>query len=197
MIRQLDALRWHILARAMFAIRRRKWPANLVVLGPLGIGGRGALHIGHDVRIVSLSRYNRAGINHPTQLAIEPSGTLQIGDRVGLSGAAIYCENEIRIGNDVLMGANCRVYDTDFHPVAAEDRLLGRPPLTGAIQICDNVWLGANVTVLKGVTIGARTVVAAGSIVTSNLPEDCVAAGNPARVVRSLPFKNNAKVKEK
>jgi acetyltransferase-like isoleucine patch superfamily enzyme len=133
-----------------------------------------------------MSRYNRAGINHPTQLVVGPHASLQIGDRVGISGAAIYCSERITIGNDVLIGANCLIYDTDFHPISARDRLAGKPPLTGAVEIGDGVWLGANVTVLKGVAIGARTVVAAGSIVTKSLPEDCVAAGIPARFVRHI-----------
>lgn len=186
MIRKLDRLRWYLLARLIFALRRRPWPQNLVVLGPLGLGGRGAMRIGRDVRIVSLSRYNRAGINHPTELAVEHTGTLEIGDRVGISGAAIYCATGIRIGNDVLLGANCRIYDTDFHPLTALDRLRGNPPLTAPVAIGNQVWLGANVTVLKGVTIGERTVVAAGSVVVTDLPADCLAGGVPAKVIRNL-----------
>lgn len=186
MISKLDTFRWLILARLVFALRRRTWPKELVVLGPIGLGGSGILRIGRSVRIVSLSRYNRAGINHPTQLAVEPKGQLEIGDRVAMSGAAIYCTTQISIGNDVLLGANCRIYDTDFHPLDAAGRRLGRPPMTAPIAIGDDVWLGANVTILKGVSIGARTVVAAGSVVTSDLPPDCLAGGAPARLIRKL-----------
>tara|TARA_R110001606_G_scaffold314556_6_gene461332 strand:+ start:9774 stop:10334 length:561 start_codon:yes stop_codon:yes gene_type:complete len=183
MIRKLDALRWYVLARTNFALRKRPWPQGLSVLGPVGLGGGGQLTIGSDVKIVSLSRYNRAGINHPTELAVEAGASLTIGDRVGMSGAAIYASERIIIGNDVLLGANVKIYDTDFHPLSAADRLASKPSATAPVEIHDAVWLGANVTVLKGVTIGARTVVAAGSIVTKDLPPDVLAAGIPARVI--------------
>jgi acetyltransferase-like isoleucine patch superfamily enzyme len=169
-----------------FWLKGYAWPQDLRVLGPIGLGGTGDLRIGSGVKIVSLSRYNRAGINHPVQLAVEPRATLSIGDRVGISGGAIYCSQMITIGDDVLLGANCRIYDTDFHPLAAADRLAGKPPQTAPVAIGNNVWLGANVTVLKGITIGAGTVVAAGSVVTRDLPANCLAAGSPARVVRHI-----------
>lgn len=183
MIRKLDALRWYCIARVTFWLRKRPWPKRLSVLGPLGLGGRGQLKIGSDVKIVSLSRYNRAGINHPCQIAVEEKASLTIGDRVGMSGVSIYAAEKITIGNDVLLGANSRVYDTDFHPLSAAERLASKSPATAAVEIHDAVWLGAGVTVLKGVTIGARTVVAAGSIVTKDLPADSLAAGIPARVI--------------
>ena len=78
------------------------------------------------------------------------------------------------------------MYDTDFHPVDYQDRRESQPGLTADVAIEDDVWLGANVTVLKGVTIGARAVIGAGSVVTRDIPADTFAAGAPARVVRTL-----------
>lgn len=92
-------------------------------------------------------------------------------------------------------GANTLITDSDAHSIDWEDRRreLGHGPKPGdtsksgePVRINDDVWLGMNVTVLKGVEIGARTVVGAGSIVTHSLPQDCLAAGIPARVIRRL-----------
>jgi acetyltransferase-like isoleucine patch superfamily enzyme len=85
-----------------------------------------------------------------------------------------------------MCGANVAIMDTDWHSLDAEQRQAGTAGLSTPVLIEDDVWLGINVTVLKGVTIGARTVVAAGSIVTRSLPADVIAAGQPARVVRAV-----------
>ncbi|HET6394984.1 MAG TPA: sugar O-acetyltransferase [Blastococcus sp.] len=90
----------------------------------------------------------------------------------------------ITIGDDVQIGPNVQLL-TPTHPVEPEPR---RQKWEAAqpIVIGDNVWLGGGAIVLPGVTIGANTVVGAGSVVTRDLPADVVAVGNPARVVRTL-----------
>ncbi|RWD52505.1 acyltransferase [Mesorhizobium sp.] len=181
-----ERLFWNALAALQFAVRRRKMPRGLSVLGPVGLGGAGVLEIGDSVTIVSKSRFNRAGINHPTQLVVGASGKLSIGDNVGISGASIFCVENIAIGNNVLVGVNCNIFDTDFHAVDYLDRRHGRGTLSAPIVIEDDVWLCANVTVLKGVRIGARSVIAAGSVVTSDIPPNCLAGGVPCKVIRSL-----------
>ncbi|MCP9234074.1 hypothetical protein NMG46_28380 [Mesorhizobium sp. LMG 17147] len=163
-----------------------------MVLGPLGLSARGRIVIGENVTIVNSSRFNRAGINHPTQLVAGQGATLTIGDNTGISGAAIFCSNSITIGNHVLIGANCRIYDTDFHPVDFMERRRRRPCSTAPIIIEDDVWLGEGVTILKGVTIGARSVIAAGSVVTKNIGSDTLAGGMPARPIRPVNGRNVA-----
>ena len=152
-LRAVELGYWRLCARLEFLVRGLAWPRGLVVKGPVGLGVRGRIEIGADVTIVSLSKFNRAGINHPTQLSVEPGGVLRIGSRVGMSGAAIYCAERITIGDDVLIGANCRIYDTDFHPVDFMERRSGGRPKTASVSIGDDVWLGAGVTVLKGARI--------------------------------------------
>jgi acetyltransferase-like isoleucine patch superfamily enzyme len=177
---------WYLCARAQFAVRGVKWPQHLTVKGPLGLSAIGRIELGDHITIVNDSKYNRAGINHSTQLVAGRGAILKIGNNVGMSGASIYAESSIEIGNHVLLGANARIYDTDFHPIHFQDRMAGVPPKTAPVVIGDHVWLAANVTVLKGVSIGARSVIAAGSVVTSNIPEDCLAGGIPARVIRKI-----------
>jgi acetyltransferase-like isoleucine patch superfamily enzyme len=177
---------WRARARLEFLVRGISWPGGLVIKGPIGLSVQGEIRLGRDVTIVSDSKFNRAGVNHPTQLAVEMGGLLEIGDRVGMTGAAIYCAERITIGNDVLIGANCRIYDTDFHPVDFQERRSGARPKTAPVAIGNDVWLGAGATVLKGVTSGDRTVVAAGAVVVADLPSDVVAGGVPAKLIRTL-----------
>ena len=84
----------------------------------------------------------------------------------------------------MFIAPNCGFY-TAGHPLDAEQRNLGLE-YAWPITVGDNVWIGANVTVLPGVTIGSNTVIAAGSVVTRDIPAGVVAAGNPCRVLRAI-----------
>lgn len=148
------------------------------------------ISIGRNATIVSDSTFNQAGINHPTQLIAGAGAELIIGDDTGISGASIYAMEIIEIENHVLIGANCHIYDTDFYPMSWKQRRSSGPPATASVNIEDDVWLAANVTVLKGVTIGARSVIAAVSIVTHDIPTDVLAGGIPAVVIKSLSSDN-------
>lgn len=114
---------------------------------------------------------------------------ISIGDNVGMSSTVLWAHNKIVIGNYVKIGGNCIIIDTDAHNM---DYLLRRSPSTDwgismPVVIEDDVFIGMNCLILKGVTIGARSIIAAGSVVTKSIPADCVAGGNPARVIRSIP----------
>lgn len=110
---------------------------------------------------------------------------LHIGDRTFINFGLVALDVAmISIGDDVQIGPNVQLL-TPTHPLVASER---RAKLEGAapIAIGDNVWLGGGVIVLPGVTIGADTVVGAGSVVTRDLPSGVLAVGNPARVIRHL-----------
>lgn len=124
---------------------------------------------------------NPSGINRPCSLTTLADGAeITIGNHCGFSGTALVCGSRVEIGNRVRCSPNTWIIDTDGH--LDDSRTSPNRP----IKIEDNVWLGANVTVLKGVTIGANTLVAAGSVVSRSLPGDVVAAGVPARVLRNI-----------
>jgi acetyltransferase-like isoleucine patch superfamily enzyme len=111
---------------------------------------------------------------------------VSVGDRCGFSGTVIAAAESIAIGDRVMCGANVTITDTDWHPIDSGRRSAGEPGRSAAVVIESDVWIGMNVTVLKGVTIGAGTVVAAGSLVTHSLPPGVVAAGQPAVPVRTI-----------
>ena len=110
-----------------------------------------------------------------------------IGDNVGMSSTRMWIHDKLTIGNNVKIGACVLLIDTDTHPMDYEIRRTSNKGTKSApIVIEDDVWIGAHSIVLKGVTIGARSIIGAGSVVTKDVPSDCVAAGNPCKVIRYL-----------
>ena len=145
------------------------------------------IRIGRKCCFRSARCSNIAGINRPVLLAARKSGRIEIGDHCGLSATVIVADTSVKIGNRVMIGVNCTIADTDFHPVAAEARFAGERGKTLPITIGDDVFIGMNSMVLKGVTIGRGSVIAAGSVVTKDLPPGVLAGGVPAKVIRRLP----------
>lgn len=104
-----------------------------------------------------------------------------------MTGGSIVVESSITIGSNVSVGANTIICDTDFHPVDSLRRLQDpNHGETAPIKIEDNVFIGMQCLILKGVTIGTGSAIGAGSIVTKDVPPAVVVAGNPARVIREL-----------
>ncbi len=112
------------------------------------------------------------------------SSRIKIGARTYINRYSIIDATEkIEIGADCMLGPHCYVTDHD-HNISGGNRKSELPAT--ATTLHDNVWLGAHVTVLKGVSIGTGSVIGAGSVVTRSIPENCLAIGSPARVIRSL-----------
>ena len=132
--------------------------------------------------------------------SIGEKGQCTIGDFTLLNGALIMAEEKIDIGSHCLISWNVGIADSDFHPLEPAQRLINaqalapyfadrppRPELKAApIKIADNVWIGMNAVILKGVTIGENSVVAAGAVVTRSVSPNTVVAGNPAVVVKQF-----------
>lgn len=129
---------------------------------------------------------NEVGLNRPCKVStLREAAEVRIGGGCGLSGTVIAASSQVVLGERVLCGANVTIIDSDAHGLALELRRSAPQPRPVLIE--DDVWLGLNVIVLKGVTIGRGTVVAAGSVVAADLPSGVVAAGQPAAVVGELP----------
>jgi acetyltransferase-like isoleucine patch superfamily enzyme len=132
--------------------------------------------------------------------AVGVNGTCTVGDFTLMNGALVMAEERIEIGSHCLISWNVGIADSDFHPLAPAQRIIDahalapffkdRPPRpklrTAPVIISDNVWIGMNAIILKGVTIGENSVVAAGAVVTKSVPANVVVAGNPAAVVRDV-----------
>lgn len=121
----------------------------------------------------------------PIELGVGEGATLEIGASTFINyGTSIGATLSVRIGPNCNIGTYVTIIDNDFHRLEPELRLL-RPP-SAPVIIEENVWLGARVIVLPGVTIGTGSVIGAGSVVARSIPSRSLAVGVPARVIRSL-----------
>lgn len=150
----------------------------------------GQVFIGNNVRINSASWANPIGLGDRTYFQIFDGGKIVIGNGSGISNTAITCAEKITIGNNVLLGAGCKIFDTDFHPIETKYRLSEVQEKskiqTCPVEICDGAFIGGGAYILKGVTIGFNSIVGAGSVVAKSIPPNEVWAGNPARFIKSL-----------
>lgn len=161
-------------------------PVKCVGLPRIERSAAGMIEFGHGVCLRSARSSNIAGVFQPVSLGTLRGGRIVIGDGCGISGSTLVAAEQITLGKHVLLGVGCRIFDCDFHPVDASARIRGERGKSAAVVLEDDVWLAAGVTVLKGVTIGKGTVVSAASVVTRSLPAGVLAAGNPARVIRTV-----------
>jgi acetyltransferase-like isoleucine patch superfamily enzyme len=137
--------------------------------------------------INSSGRSNSVGMSKRFSIYTKKGAIVTIGDNTGFSGVSIHCINKIQIGNDTIIGANTSVWDNDLHELNYLERLNRSGNINSSpIYIGSNVFIGESCRILKGVTIGDRSIVGAGSIVTKNIPSDEIWAGNPAVFIRSL-----------
>lgn len=150
--------------------------------------GKGLVQIGDNFTYVSGDCLNPIQRNLRGSFFIEKGGKIIIGENVGISSSCIWVQNELRIGNNVNIGADCLIIDNDSHSIDyMERRRKSREAILNApIEISDDVWIGAKCIILKGVKIGARSVIGAGSVVTKDIPEDVIAAGNPCKIVKRI-----------
>jgi acetyltransferase-like isoleucine patch superfamily enzyme len=176
-------------------------PGSMLAFPPGSVFGEGSIIIGASVLIgemVSLS----AGMVPGQDLGSEP--VLRIGDRCVIGrGSHVVAHQSVLIGDDVFTGPYVYITDQN-HGYTDPDVPIGRqPPLNSAVSIGAGSWLGAGAIVLPGALIGRNVVVAAGSVVRTPVPDHCVVAGVPARVVRMyelgagwVPARNSAAVAE-
>jgi acetyltransferase-like isoleucine patch superfamily enzyme len=144
---------------------------------------RSRIDIGNYCHFNSSPDSNLIGVNRPCILStLSEDANIKIGDYCGFSGAVIGCAKKVDIGNNVRCGANTLITDTDWH---TDDPRIGPD---APVIIGNSVWLGVNVTILKGVTIGENTLVATGSVVTRSLPANVMAGGIPAKPLKELAW---------
>jgi acetyltransferase-like isoleucine patch superfamily enzyme len=167
------AAEYRMRAWAKWSLRRvRAVGPKAVVLGHPDVDATD-LEVGESFKIWSGHR----------KTVISGGGRIRMGDRVFVNcGTTIIAVQEIVVGDDVAFANEVFVMDSNSHGVE------GKPHVQSPVRIGDGTWLGNRAMVLPGVTIGRRVVVAAGAVVTRDVPDDSLVAGNPARVVRSLTY---------
>jgi NDP-sugar pyrophosphorylase family protein len=159
---------------------------NIVIRGFPIFEIHGSAEIKCNNTFVSSTKYNPVGISKTCNIYVSPEGELTLGNGGGYSGVSIVCWEKIVIGDYCGFGGNVSIWDTDFHGLHYKERTEKHAVKTAPIVIGDNVWVGANCLILKGVNIGDRSVIGAGSVVTKNIPSDEVWAGNPAHFIKKI-----------
>ena len=175
--------RWLSLADKARAVLWAKWSlrgcesvgSRTRLEGRLVVSPIGSIRVGRNVRF--------RAVHVPIELGAARKAVLEIGDETFInSGVSIAAMRSVRIGRNCAIGNYTLIMDSDFHNI--DDHT--KPAIPEPIVIGDNVWLGARVTVLKGVTIGDGAVVAAGAVVTRDVAPRTLVGGVPARLIRSL-----------
>ena len=115
-----------------------------------------------------------------------PESVITIGNNCRLNGTVIHSNERIDIGNNCMFGPGTVLSDNDAHRVTTDYNERLKKAVSRPIIIKDNVWVGMNCIVLKGVTIGENSIVAAGSLVTKDVMANCLYAGSPAKKIKSL-----------
>lgn len=144
----------------------------------------GDIEIGNNVTVNSGASANVVGARK-TAICCMSNAYLKIGDNCGLSNCVIYAYDKIIIENDVFIGGGTEIYDTDFHSLDYKLRLSGHSGAHAPVIIKKGAFIGAKVIILKGITIGEKSIIGAGSVVTKNIPDGEIWAGNPARRVNN------------
>lgn len=167
-------------------IHRVKTGKKLRINGPLYLRGRGKVQIGNNVIINSSRQSNPAGGTSRTTLWSYQGAELVIKDNTGISNCVIVSRHSVMIEENVKIGVGCLIYDTDFHSsdflsrrTAEQDIPTNRPVL-----IKKDAFIGACCIILKGVTIGERAIIGAGSVVTKDVPPGEIWGGNPAKCIK-------------
>jgi acetyltransferase-like isoleucine patch superfamily enzyme len=168
----------HLKLKLYGVVYGQKVRGNRVVLknvGKIKIGNR-----------VSLNSYPggepyRTGLQTHCREAI-----ISIGNDCNLNGTMIHCRTSVKIGSYCMFGPGSKIVDNDAHRVSIDVAKRRKPPKSAQISIEDNVWVGMNSLILKGVTIGKNSIIAAHSVVLKNVPENVLVAGNPAKLIKNL-----------
>lgn len=186
------------LFKLLMKIAKIKYGKNLSLKGlPVIYNKRGAkIEIGNNVTIKSRFLSNLVGLYSRTVIVTRsPEAEIIIGNNVGISGTVIYARKGIYIGDYTCIGGNCKILDNDFHPIDSTIRLQLLQDIHGGesslvpcseIFIGKNCFIGCNTIILKGTVLGDCCVVGAGAVVSGNFEDNCIIAGNPAKIIKRL-----------
>ena len=168
--------------RARLRLALLRTAGRQVACGARPVFWRGSPTLDGDGSIEIGDRFKAYGAPLPPRVTAGAGAGVTIGNGVMLNyGVEVYAARQVTIGDDVSIGDLAAVYDTDFHEIE-QGAEIGVAPVT----IGSNVWIGRQAIVLPGVAIGDHAVVAAGAVVTRDVPARTLVAGNPARPVREL-----------
>ena len=184
---QFGLIYYSLVMRLLLCLKTGKYYSRLFSNGGLvDLKMKGDLNLPHGAKMTFINNSKKAtlGNSRPCKLSVYEGATLSFKGTVGLSNTVIVATKSITIGNNVMIGGGVTIVDSDFHSMDYRDwhstaqdvsKMKSEP-----VVIEDNVFIGMNTIVLKGVTIGEGSVIAAGSVVTKSIPQGEIWGGNPA-----------------
>ena len=166
---------------------------NLCINGKIDIYGASCIDIGDNVTLNSDIIFNPIG-GMSGMIIYSAGDGIKIGNNTGISNSALVSRGSgIFIEDDVMIGGSCKIYDTDFHSLNFTERMRYPDPgvKVGKVVIKRGAFIGAHSIILKGVTIGQYSIIGAGSVVTKDVPDNEIWAGNPAKFIRKIKQGDN------
>lgn len=178
------------LFKVQMRLLSNKFGAKISVDGKVLIKSqeKSTITIGDNFKLNSRRESNLVGVTNIASFQVIKGGRISIGNNCGFTSTVLSSRTLIKIGNYVKIGGNVRIFDHDYHSLnylnRRNSRLDGNDVRTKQVIIDDDVFIGTNATILKGVHIGAGSIIGAGSVVSlKNIPPDSIVAGNPAKII--------------
>lgn len=194
-LHQFSTLYSTILMKSKLWLLDCRYGKNLKANGKVTIEvfSKGSIKFGDNFIINSRFHSNLVGLTNKAIFTTYEKGTIEIGDNCGFSATVISARKSIKIGNRTLIGGNSRIYDHDYHSLDPKLRTDHKTDFTNVrsapVIVGNDVFIGVNVTILKGVNIGDGSVIAASSVVTlREIPPHSLVAGNPAKILKKMDF---------
>jgi acetyltransferase-like isoleucine patch superfamily enzyme len=135
---------------------------------------------------VNLNSYPDGSCHRTALSTYYPESEILIGSNCNLNGTIIHCNEKVIIGNYCMFGPGTIICDNDSHKVVIDNKERNTKAVSKPIIIEDNVWIGMNCLIMKGVTIGKNSIVAAGSLVVKNVEPNSLYGGHPAEFIKKL-----------
>jgi len=174
----------------LYKVNYDKFP---IINGRIHLSANGAFFIGKGAQFNSGKNYNPIGGDTILRFIICENAKLIIGRNVGISNSTIFCQDSITIEDNVLIGGSCKIYDTDFHAIQQLDRITAfldkvfdTKAKTSKVIIKKGAWIGGHCLILKGVTVGENSIIGAGSVVSKDIPDNEIWAGNPIKFIKKI-----------
>lgn len=169
-------------------VKKVKIAAGVKIIGRIRVRNKGNIYIGSNTVIYCSPKTNKLGAQIRTYFITDNAkAEIKIGNNVQLSNLVLNASNYIELEDNVMIGGGVRIFDTDFHSINYVKRMQ-KPDnsiKTSPVIVREGAFIGAYAIILKGVEIGAKSVVGAGSVVTKSIPAGQIWAGNPAKFVRN------------
>ena len=183
---------WILYNGIMLKMNNIQFGLNCALFNSVYIRNNGIICIGDNFLMTSMGGYNPLCRNIKGAIVADKDAIIRIGNHVHVSSPCIWARKRIVIGNDVKIGGDTIIIDSDAHSLNFLDRRFDRDEddsrnaCSREVVIGNDVLIGTRCLILKGVHIGDRTIIGAGSVVVCDIPEDSIAVGNPCRVIRKI-----------